>query len=119
MASGFRIDTGELRRNLGAFDAKVHGAVSAIVDYNATVGEAQMKATAPWTDRTTAARNGLHTTTFHELAQWTAVFAHAVNYGIWLETRRDFNGRYAIIMATVIAIGEQIMRMLSNLFGKI
>lgn len=119
MASGFKMQLGELRREVGALDAKTYGAISAAVDFSAAKGEAEMKVNAPWTDRTTAARSGLHTTTFHEIQSWTMVFAHAVNYGIWLETRRDFNGRYAIILPSIIASGNQLMRLLDGLFRKV
>lgn len=119
MASGFTIDMGEMKARLASFDLKVHGAISLAVDYTATAGEAEMKATARWTDRTTAARSGLHTATFHEIERWTMVFAHAVSYGIWLETRRDFHGRYAIILEQVERSGNALMRTLDGLFRKI
>lgn len=115
----FRYDAGQLTADITEFELRVNGAISAAVDYHATRGEAVMKLDAPWTDRTSAARNGLHTSTFHELRIWTIVFAHAVEYGIWLETRSDFDGRYAIIMPSVIAAGRELMRTLENLFGRV
>lgn len=119
MASGFVFRADTLQRNIVELDAKIYGAVSAAVEYTSDGAEAQMKGEAPWTDQTAAARTGLHTQTFNELRAWTIVLAHAVNYGIWLETRNDFNGRYAIILPVLVDSGNRLMAMLEGLFGKV
>lgn len=114
---GFVWEDNELRTEIGALDGKMRAAVTALVDYHGTRGEAQMKTEAPWTDRTSAARNGLFTTTIAEQRQWRLVFAHAVNYGIWLEVANQ--GRYQIIMPTLLEIGADLMRNLDALMRKI
>lgn len=43
----------------------------------------------------------------HDTAHKEIKFSHGVDYGIWLETRR--NGKFAIIMQSVKAIGEALM----------
>ena len=57
--------------------------------------EAWMKAQAPWTDRTSNARQGLHTEVealVNEISIW---LMHGVDYGVFLELKNA--GRYAII----------------------
>lgn len=121
MANGMRFDFrgDRLAMNIAELDAKVHGAVSAIVDYQTARAEGQLKAEAPWTDRTSAARSGLHAISANELRAWTIVLAHAVNYGIWLETRRDFHGQYAVILPVLVQVSNDLMAQLENLFGKV
>lgn len=119
MASEFTFKADQLALNITEFDAKIHGAISAIVDYNAPIAEGQMKSEAPWTDQTGAARTGLHAQTDIDQRAWTLILAHAVNYGIWLETRNDFNGRYAIILKVLVDTGNRLMAQLEGLFGKV
>lgn len=119
MASGFHWSGAKLNAEIGEMDARLHGGITAAVELHAAEGTGYMKTTARWTDQTTAARNGLHHNTIVEFNQWAMVFAHAVNYGIWLETRRDFEGRYAIIMETVRFAGENLMRTLNHMLRKV
>lgn len=60
--------------------------------------EAFAKQSAPWTDRTTDARQGLSGEPFAENGIVGASIVHSVPYGIWLENR--FDRRYAIIGPT-------------------
>lgn len=53
---------------------------------------------APWTDRTTDARQGLSGEPFAENGIVGASIVHTVPYGIWLENR--FDRRYAIVGPT-------------------
>lgn len=116
--TGFYWSSGRLEANLATFETRVQLTVSALVDFEAARSEGQMKTEARWTDRTSAARTGLHATTFNEYRAWTLVLAHAVNYGIWLETRNDFHGKYAIILPVLIDAGNRLMANLEGLFGK-
>jgi hypothetical protein len=117
MASGFEFRGGDLAVNLGTFESRISMGVSATVDFVGAGAEGQMKTQAPWTDRTGAARTGLHTSTENGLRAWTLVLAHAVNYGIWLETIQS--GRYAIILKVLVDAGNRIMALLEGLFGRI
>lgn len=121
MANGmsFNFNSQEMSRGIFELDAKVHGAVSAIVDFNAMQAEADLKMRAPWTDRTAAARTGLHTMSFNEQKAWTILLAHSVAYGVWLETRNDFQGRYAVILPVLVDSANRLMAMLEGLFGKV
>lgn len=87
--------------------------VKAAVEYHATIAEAHMRTNAPWTDRTTNARNGLMATAVHSPFRHAIVLYHSVPYGIWLEIRNQ--GRYAIIMPTVHEQGQALMTTLRDL----
>lgn len=77
------------------------------------------KQNAPWTDRTGAARNGLHAKTevYNGGNEMQLVLAHSVHYGIWLETR--FSGKYAIIQPTIDHIGKILMDRIGNSLSRI
>ena len=79
-----------------------------IVDYHAVSAVADMKQGAPWTDRTSAARNGLFTVVTHSPGHYTITLSHTVHYGFWLEVK--FSGRDAIIMPTVLSRGRALMK---------
>ena len=105
-----------LVRNLHNLPAAMYRMIVAAVEYHATRGEALMRKGAKWTDRTSNARNSLHTATFHENtmggSRHTIIFAHGMAYGIWLEVR--FAGRYAIIMPSVLTEGGNLMKTLDK-----
>jgi hypothetical protein len=112
----FRWKSDTLTKNLKSLDKNVDHAITAAVEFQATRGEAYMRKNAKWRDVTSNARTGLFTQPYHEGQTHRIVFAHTVNYGIWLEVR--FSGRYAIIMPSVVQSGQQLMKLLSNLFSQ-
>lgn len=112
-----QLDMGRLKSNINGLDRKVNAAVAAITAYHAAAGEAYMKSTAPWTDRTGAARTGLNTAALSAGDVHTILFAHAVTYGIWLEVK--YSGRDAVIMPSVLHIGHDLMQSLNHLLDKI
>lgn len=80
----------------------------AVVRERAQAMEEWAKTNAPWTDRTGAARSGLHASVIEESGQiGTVVLAHGVDYGLWLEIANG--GRYAIIAQAVDMFGPIIM----------
>lgn len=60
-----------------------------------------------WEDRTGDARELLNTQVFENDGSVFLELAHGVEYGYWLELIQ--NGRFAIIMPTLEAIGPQVM----------
>lgn len=66
---------------------------------------AQMNA--PWSDITGAARAGLIAEVYNDWGVAVIELAHSVDYGIWLELIQD--GRFAIIMPTLEALGPEII----------
>lgn len=119
----FKLDDIELRTNLAQFGPTVNKYITLTVDEGAAQGVKQMKLKAPWTDRTTNARSGLNTKTDHSgssaigFKKHGITFAHAVDYGIWLELIQS--GKYQIIMPTVLAVGKEIMKTLEGLFDNL
>lgn len=79
--------------------------------------ESYMKINAPWTDRTSNARNGLAARAYDENDEVGIVLFHQVDYGIWLETR--FGGRYAIIDPTIEVMGPKVMARYNRLLERI
>lgn len=106
-------DDRRLVMKLRTFDDEIDRMVRFIMDYAAVEGAAKMKQNAPWTDRTGAARNGLFTITEHSKGSYSITFSHSVNYGIWLEVK--YSGRDAIIMPTILEVGEDIRQKLRGL----
>lgn len=113
----FKWDGKPLALGLKELPIKVDMNVAAITEYQAARGEAHMKTTAPWTDRTSAARNGLFTTALHIYrVRHEIIFSHSVPYGIWLEVK--YSGRDAVILPTIRVIGRDTMQQLDGLFGR-
>lgn len=66
-------------------ERKLKRAVKANMEYWDGNVEAWMKHNAPWTDRTTNARNGLFAKAASAGSLYFIVLAHSVDYGIYLE----------------------------------
>ena len=119
-------------RNLRNLAVELPMALDAIMEYQAPLVQSHARTNAPWTDRTSTARNGLMAQPFTEAsgpgrdtsgrftkgsANHGIVLFHSVPYGIWLETR--FSGKYAIILPTIEVKGPDVMRMVNKLMGRI
>ena len=78
------IDTKDLAKNVSALPGQVDNLVAKVIDLYAARGETFMKTRAKWHDRTGNARNSLNTTPVHATNHHELVFAHGMNYGIWL-----------------------------------
>lgn len=119
----FKLDDVELKANIAQLGPKINKAITLTTDFGAARGEDQMKLKAPWTDRTGAARAGLHKNVDHSgtsaigFKRHTITFAHGVDYGIWLEVANS--GKYQIIMPTVLAVGKEVMKALDGSLGKL
>jgi hypothetical protein len=90
----------------------------AAIEKVCTIVAARMQATAqdtaPWTDRTGNARQGL-TARFMRLGTvFVLVLFHTMDYGKWLELAN--NGRYAVILKTMQAEYPRLMAMIMRLF---
>lgn len=79
--------------------------------------ENYMKINAPWTDRTSNARNGLAARAYRSGDEIGIVLFHQVPYGIWLETR--FGGKYAIIEPTIEAMSPKVMARFERILDRI
>jgi len=113
------LDTLPIHKRIEQFSPKAREYIGASVDFASQTGMRDMKRKAPWTDRTGNARNGLFTAPSTGVGgnDWTILFSHSVTYGIWLEIRN--NGKYAIIMPTVLRTGNDLMRHLKQMFREL
>lgn len=105
-------DTSHIVKNVTDLDDRIKTVIVGQFLYAEPEATAYMKEHAPWTDRTAAARNGLHTTHNFNNDLFELVMAHSVNYGIYLEVSNS--GKYGIINKTVQHIGNVLMQRLSN-----
>lgn len=112
----FRYDDRQVQARIAGLKPRLGLAINAMIDYHAIKGMGYMKSDAPWTDRTGAARTGLHTVAENSGSNHTITFAHAVEYGIWLEVK--YSGRDAIITPTVRRTGDELMRSLDGLMRR-
>jgi len=94
---------------------KLAGALKAFTSYQADKIQDHMRNTAPWTDRTGNARQGLFAKGVNGAGENAIVMYHTVPYGIWLEVRHS--GQYAVITPTLQHEGPRVMTELRALFG--
>lgn len=118
MSKSFRIQLDELDYNLRNFDARAAKAIKATLDFQAAKSETRMRTEAPWTDRTTNARNGLFATviTKNPGSAWMLLLSHSVSYGIWLEVMNS--GQYAAVRPEFLKASREVMKRLSRLFER-
>lgn len=101
--------------NLKRFDARAANAVEKVLNFQAGTSETRMRSTAPWTDRTSNARNGLFAIVISTgPTSWVLLLSHSVSYGIWLEVRNS--GEYAIVRPEFLKANREVMRRLSRVF---
>lgn len=104
-----RFDDRELKAEVKDYKDDIDKALEFLANFHATDAAKNMKLNAPWTDRTSAARNGLYTFV-KKLGpgHYEIILSHSVHYGIWLEVK--YSGRDAIVAPTIISQGEALMR---------
>lgn len=98
-----------------AFGPAVLKAIDALMTTQAPRVQSYARSTAPWTDRTGNARNGLFARSGGSSGHKFIELYHTVPYGIYLETR--WGGRYQVIVPTVTAEGARIMGMAKGLIA--
>jgi len=110
-------DDGQIRKNVHRLNAETIHGIGLAFDVQAARSTAYMKTNAPWTDRTSAARNGLHAVTTHSRSRFELILAHAVSYGIWLEVK--FSGRDAIILPSLRVAARELQNRLDGMWRKL
>ena len=88
-----------LAGNVERYGERVIQALHLLADHFAAILEAAAKANAPWTDRTSAARQGLTGLAVKAATGVTIYLFGSVDYQIYLELKHA--GRYAVIMRTM------------------
>lgn len=112
-ATGWFFDEGSLGRNLGAMRKRLLAALTELGHTMAAQIRSAAQQNAPWTDRTSQARQRLMARAFMEGTRLVIILFHQVHYGIWLEVR--WAGRWGVIMKTINQFFPQVMRLASRL----
>jgi hypothetical protein len=109
-------DASELTARIKQIDRTAQVAIGAAMEFHASRGLAWARQNAPWTDRTTNARNSLFARTLNSGKKFQIIFGHGVPYGIWLEVR--FAGRYQIIRPTVQHEAPEVMVTVATMMSR-
>lgn len=106
----------DLRAKIVAFGEKFLRAALAVGQLIAAEAEAYAKAHAPWTDRSSQARQGLTGVALQLGATAVAiVLYHQAAHGKWLEIAMQT--RYAIILPTLVQMYPRVMAAVRAAFG--
>lgn len=111
---GFSFDQGSLGRNLAVFDEECRGFLALDLKVHEQRAEETMKVRAPWKDDTGFARQTLWADSDVHEDRMTLVMGHGAEYGIYLEESNE--GRFQIIMPTLLATARSFMRSLERMF---
>lgn len=115
--SSFRWDASKFE-NPRLMERKLRRALFGVCKYWDGPIEAHLKAKAPWTDRTSNARNGLAAQAVQESEDvYSIIMTYSVNYGIFLEVCND--GKYAIIKPTLPIYGPKVLGMTYKLLDRL
>jgi hypothetical protein len=99
--------------NIAAVGPLVEAKLGPIFASAAAEAEALAKSSAPWSDRTGAARGSLNGSSTVGGGRATMTLAHGVYYGIYLELANQ--GRYAVVLPTMRQMVTSISQKLSGL----
>lgn len=117
-APGGKKSPDKLSKNLRELDQNIQRVITGEFLYHKDEATKYMKLNAPWTDRTGAARSGLHSIVPRPTRDhWELIVAHSVYYGIYLEVCNS--GKYQIIMPTVNHIGALLLKRMENALDRI
>lgn len=111
------LDAALLMRNLSELDPKVQRAIEKTLKHHEPRLEAHMKANAPWTDRTTLARNTLYARVSDAGGGWDIELGGGAPYQIYLE--KKYGGRDAIIEPTLASQGPVVMATLARILDRL
>lgn len=107
----------QLIPRLEAYRERLNDAILQLANYFAARMEAYAKVHAPWTNRTTAARQGLRGFAVRQAAAVIIYLVTSVDYGVWLELGTRNSRPHPIIMPTIQSFHAEIMRAYRSLVG--
>ncbi len=113
----FEVDMSDAKARTAMTQVAVDKALDAIMGRFATQVQDNARNGAPWTDRTSNARNGLIAEPFSDSKTKGIILAHSVDYGIFLETSRG--GKYRIIMPTLEAALPLVLQAAQKVLGSV
>lgn len=102
---------------LKTYEERVRAAILQLANYFADRMESYAKQHAPWTDRTTAARQGLRGFAVRLAGLVIIYLVHSVRYGAHLELGTVHAQPYPIIGPTIRAFHAEVMRAARSLVG--
>lgn len=111
------IDATHLIANVERLGPRVDAAIGAVMERSGDQATAYMKMNAPWTDRTSNARNGLGAIAFKQGNKWVLNLFGRASYQIYLE--KNNSGRYAIIGPTILIWGPRLMAQMTGLIERL
>lgn len=95
---GIDVDVSEVTGDIESLKKILKAQLDIIGDITARNMEVYAKANKPWKNRTGDAQNLLNgKSTWESDDMLDMAIAHGVYYGVYLETRRDFHGKYKIL----------------------
>lgn len=107
-----------LTPGLEHFEGRLHLMMKGFFQYEESKVQDFMRTSAPWTDRTGNARQGLFAKAFGDGRTNThgIICYHTMPYGVWLEVKNS--GEYAVIVPTIQQEGARIMQGLNGLLSR-
>lgn len=114
--STITVDVKEVAQNLKKFDQTIQAQLQVVGSTISGNMESYAKANHPWKNRSSSAQNQLKGDFKVSDNEMDISIAHGVTYGYYLETRKDFNGKYAILEKARDSEINNFKNMLRNLF---
>lgn len=123
MASSFQWDTSSFK-SAKHMEDKLQRALYGVVKFWDGPVEEHMKHHAPWTDRTTNARNGLSATAQKSGSTiagstFAIVLSHSVDYGVYLEEGTENMKARPIIMPTIELYAPRVVKTLTRILDRL
>lgn len=115
--TGFSFDTSNFKSGR-EMNRDINRAVKGVMKFNTPLAEEYMKHHAPWTDRTTNARNGLGARQRSKGDRHAIVLFHSVDYGIYLEEGTENMAARPIIVPTIDIYARKVQAMLTGLLDR-
>ena len=110
------IDTKEFNDNIKRFDDKMQAQLKVVGSTISKNMQTYAKVNHPWTNRTYSAQNKLKGEYKVDDNTLDISIAHGVDYGYYLETRADFDGKYQILEKARDSEINNFKGMIRNLF---
>lgn len=111
-----RFDASSFLRGLSETDLRMKAAVEAYVKSAAKKVESEAKKNAPWTDRTSNARNSIKAEAVWKGNKMVLELSGNMDYSIWLEVARE--GKYAILWPTIQSNSLEILEGMRGLLNR-
>lgn len=113
MKASIEIDMSEFKSKSLEFQAKFQASIPIVMRSVASQIKAYAKASAPWTDRTGNARQGLQYRTQVSDSEIAIILYHTMEYGFWLELAHQ--RRYKILEESIQAKVPDMVEALKGL----